>query len=149
MTRRRRQAPSKERYAKAHPPVTAHLDVETYAQVQALHERSGLSFAELLRRSLGVVAKDVETVRLRGYEEGLKKGTDLGYAAGFKAGCAQTKARYAITYACCLCGLDCELAPASEDAKVAAEALWAAGWAHQRCLDEKARTGSVVYKGRR
>ena len=149
MTRRRRQAPSKQRYAEAHPTITAHLDVETYAQVQALHERSGLPFAELLRRSLGVVAKDVETVRLRGYNEGLKRGTETGYSAGYKAGYARAEAEHTVTYPCSLCGLDLDMAPGSDEAKAAAEALREAGWAHTSCVEEKEHTGYVVYRGGR
>jgi hypothetical protein len=116
------QPPSRRRYAAAHPTIGVHCDRETYDALIALRERSGLSFAQLFRRALGVVEKDVaaiEAARARGYW--------------------QAKARYCLTTPCCGCGQPIEILAGTE---MEEKAVYASrGWGHSECIRAGASPG--------
>jgi hypothetical protein len=121
----RHQPPSRARYAAQHPTIGVHCDRETYQRLVALRERSGMSFGQLIKQGLGVAEKDIETVRARGYEEGLQTGRRAGYT--------HARSLYRLTYACSRCQGPIAIEAGSEEAKIATAALTARGWQHVQC----------------
>ncbi len=126
MTAKRNPPPSRARYAAQHPTVGVHCDWETYQRLVALRERSGLSFGQLVKQTLGVAEKDLDTIRTRAYAEGLE--------AGRRAGWTHARSLYRLTYACSICQVPMDIQVGSEDAKVAVAAVVEEGWAHAECL---------------
>jgi hypothetical protein len=110
------QPPSRRRYAAAHPTIGVHCDRKTYDALIALRERSGLSFGQLFRQALGVVTKDVEAARGRGYRE--------------------AKARYCLTTPCSGCGKPMEILAGSKMAERAVRGV--RRWRHHKCIESGA-----------
>jgi hypothetical protein len=123
---KRHQPPSRARYATQHPTIGVHCDRDTYQRLVALRERSGLSLGQLVKQELGVLEKDIDTVRTRAYAEGLE--------AGRKAGYAHARSLYRPTYPCSICLGPVAIEPGSEEAKIAVAAVVEEGWAHAECL---------------
>jgi hypothetical protein len=125
MASRRRQPPSRARYAARHPTIGVHCDLETYQRAAALRERSGLSFGQLFKQELGLAEKDTKRARALGYAEGLE--------AGRRAGYAEARNLYRLTYPCFVCRRPMEVSVDSEEAKIAVAAITARGWGHDKC----------------
>ena len=121
MSKPNNQPPSRQRWAAAHPTIGVHVDVETYAKLVELRQRSGLSFSQLVRQTLGVVEMDVATVEGSSFER------------GWEEGYAEAQARYALTIACSVCGQFEDIEADSEAGKVAAAALARLTWGHAKC----------------
>jgi hypothetical protein len=77
MTRRHRP-PSRVRYAETHPSITVHFDLDTYAKVMELRERSGLTPNQLIRQALGSMESHIETIQTRGRATILEEGRKTG-----------------------------------------------------------------------
>jgi hypothetical protein len=79
----------------------------------------------LVKQELGVAEEDIDTVRERAHAK--------GFEAGRKAGCAQARSLYRLTFACSICQGPTAIPAGSEAAKVATAAVVAGGWAHDEC----------------
>ena len=123
---KRQQPPSRARWAAQHPTIGVHCDRETYEKALALRQRHGLSFGQQFKQALGLLEKDLDTVRTRAYAEGLE--------AGRRAGWTHARSLYRLTYACSSCQVPMDIQVGSEEAKVAVAAVVAEGWAHDECL---------------
>jgi hypothetical protein len=133
MTRAGRQPPSRARYAAAHPTIGIHVDRATYDRLLALRDQSGLSFAQLILRTLGEVEFDVHTARRLGKEEGLTEGMDTGLANGRVDGYADAVGEFRVTYSCAKCGVELVVRAGSPAAKAATGWLLEKRWGHRDC----------------
>lgn len=157
---KKHRAPARGRYDATHPALTVHFDLETYAQVVELSQRSGLTSSEVVRRGLGAVERSVDAVLARGHEQGVQEGHKAGYAdgyaegqsagaaearsagyaagrtagydEGYRAGYQEAVAIYRITYPCFKCGKPMEIC-ADMDELVAFTRRALVRWTHDDC----------------
>src|ERR1700730_4005417 len=146
MARRRRHVPpSRERYQRANPVVSVRVNAEARQRVDELKQKTGLSLGKLLLQGLDQLERDTgaafENGRKEGLEEGLRRGHAegrvTGYAEGTKAAFAQAKKQFRVTYSCVICGGTIDLLPGSEPARIAVDAVRAAGWGHAECHERR------------
>src|SRR5665213_3354816 len=123
MTRARRQPPSRVRYAAAHRTIGIHVDLAMYDRLMALRDQSGLSFAQLILRTLGEVELEVASARRLGEEAGMATGMETGLAQGRADGYAAGVGEFRITYPCAKCGAERGVPAGSPAAKAAADWL--------------------------
>ena len=73
-----KKPPSRIRYERSHPVVSARLSMEDYRKLMELKRRRGVSLAQLIREVIGTAKADFDWFyRIgyeKGYEDGLKKG---------------------------------------------------------------------------
>lgn len=96
----------------------------------------GVTTVELVRRALDGFARDTETARRKGFEEGRKTGEASQRAEDFNAGFSEAKEHYAIVYTCTRCRLSGPITAGSPAADVALAAIRARGFYHVECGDE-------------
>lgn len=128
--------PSRARYAAAHPTIGIHVTSDVYTRLVALRDVSGHSFGTLVQENLGVIEKEYQSVRKRGFDDGHV----VGVAEGRRAGYLEALHLYCVSYSCSICGLPMRLRPGSRAAKVAAEALGEMGWGHSQCHQRRRPT---------
>ncbi len=78
---KRKAPPSRIKYEKSHPTVTCRVSKELYDRLDKSRKVDGKSFADILRRGLGIVEKNNKKLIqaknkgwIEGYEEGLEDG---------------------------------------------------------------------------
>ena len=124
----KKKSPSRVRYEQAHPTVSCRVSQKIYDRLQAVREREGRSFADILKVGLGLLE-----VRAKGEAEIRKQ----GHAEGYKKGYAEAARTYMVTYPCSVCRKI--LAVTSTNAKEAIrQYMQEHGWGHQEC-HEKSR----------
>ena len=135
--RRRREPPSRVRYAATHPTIGIHVTLEERELLRTLSANSGLSVTQLAKQALSILEADLEAVRKKCLQEGIGKGKALGqkegYTEGRRDGFAEAKAQYGIPYPCARCGGPMLLGAGSASAREAVRMLRAAGWGHKDC----------------
>ena len=141
--RKKHQPPSRLRYAATHPTIGIHVTLEEREVLRTLSETTGLSVTQLTKQALGVLKADVEAVRKRGMQDGIRKGKAAGrtegYAQGRSEGYATAKARYAVAYPCAKCGGDIVMRAGLADAIESVRMLRTAGWAHKNFPSPRSR----------
>jgi hypothetical protein len=138
----RHRTPSRVRYAAAHPTIGIHVDVATRARFEALREKTGLSYTQLILTALGELELDVDAARSRGwndaheevveesYLEGYSDGYDEGHENGEHEGYLRGLDADRVTYSCARCGKDLMLWPGGADADAAVARLQQERWRH-------------------
>lgn len=120
MAKKKRGSPSRIKYEKNHPTVSARLPKEKRERLLALLRSLGITLPQLLLHFIDeyeIKVKPVDEARQAGYEE--------------------AKKTYMVTYPCNVCGEP--LAITGEQAKDAASrCMTEQGWGHKEC-HEKAR----------
>ncbi len=116
---KRRKSPSREKYEKENPTVSARLAKETRDRLRGVLTKQGMSLADALR----VLAGELE-VKVRPSDEARQ----LGYK--------EAKNLYMVTYPCRICGNPITLT--SQKAKEAASRYMVEhGWGHAECNKRK------------
>jgi hypothetical protein len=131
----RHRPPSRARYAATHPSKTVHFDQETYAMVEELLERSGLTANQFIRQALGSMERHIGEIQERGRLRHTEEGRKLGFAEGYQRGYAEAATKFGLPYPCPGCGEPIVLEAGDEDACRALELLAQEGWGHKDCVD--------------
>ena len=115
MKRDKKNPPSREKYEKENPTVSARLPIEKRDKLLSVLRRLGLSLRNLL---IGVV--DETDIKLKPIDEARKTGYE------------EAKERYMVLFPCDTCG---ELLPITSPKakKVAGQLMSDAGWGHATC----------------
>lgn len=129
MRRARHRPPSRLRWIQDHPTVGIHLTRAEHERLTEIRERTGASFAALLRAAVLDEDTDLERIRLQAFENGVAEGLRRGQAAGYAA----AKQAYGLTYLCSQCEQPILLRAGSRSAEAATEALELRGWHHRSC----------------
>jgi hypothetical protein len=116
---RKHVAPSRLRYERSHPCVSLRLTQEELKTLREIQQRTGLSLAEITRRSLGAHRRQTREA----YERGRK--------AGYQDGLGRFEAP------CKICHqpmhFDLKSAGGSKAAEVIRQAF--SSWGHPKCLE--------------
>jgi len=117
MVKASHKPPARVRYEESHPTVSCRLDRDTYALLkQRLEDLGGVSFADFVKDSLGVLQlkmPDVKEIREKAYD--------------------QAKKDYQIWYFCNICGKKIDMSPNGDDHKTMIGYMKEHGWAHAKC----------------
>jgi hypothetical protein len=115
---KRHQAPSRARYAAAHPARTVRFKPETHAKIVAICERTGLSYNQAVNSAIdGLDEAAIEVIRARGEELGFRKGVLAARPPARAAGFAAAADVFRLTVPCSICGQPIELRNGSDDAR--------------------------------
>jgi predicted DNA-binding protein len=123
-----KKPPSRIRYEKAHPVVSARLDTETYQKLKEILQNEGKSFASFLK----AVINKAHNIHRRVYQSGY----------------AKAKKDWQMWYFCSICNERINLVPNSRTHKDIINYMKEMGWAHMRCCEreeEKLRWMSERY----
>jgi hypothetical protein len=135
--RKKHQPPSRARYAASHPTIGIHVTREERELLRTLTENTGLSATQLTKQALGILKADLEAVRKKCLQEGMRRGKVAGrtegYTEGHNDGYAEAKARYGVPYTCTKCGGEILMHAGKPSAIRAATMLRDAGWGHIDC----------------
>ena len=111
-TERGHKPPSRVRYEASHPTVTVRLSAEVHKRLLKLCQTTGKSPADVMREAVGV--------------------QEVSAGSAYQKGSQDTKALYAVTWKCPVCGKDVT-ARAEQSKKLAGEYLAQLGWKHGEC----------------
>ena len=73
-----KKPPSRIRYERSHPVVSARLSMEDYKKLMELKRQRGVSLAQLIREIIGTAKADFNWFYRMGYEKGYKDGYRRG-----------------------------------------------------------------------
>jgi predicted DNA-binding protein len=121
----RRKPPSRVRYEKTHPVVSARLGMDDYKRLREILETEGKSFAQFLRE----IINKAKVKYSKAYQ--------LGYNIG--------KGEWQIWYHCSICGERINVTPNGESHKALMEYLEGEGWGHASCHEERRRRRGYRY----
>jgi len=130
---RKRQPPSRVRYAYENPTIGIHVTREERELLRTLSQESGRSVSQLVKQALSILKADIDAIRTHCLQEGIAKGKRIGRAEGRREGNAETVARYRLAYPCPKCGEPIVILVGSKIADAAIEMLAGAGWRHAQC----------------
>jgi len=120
MAKAKHRPPARIRYEEAHPTVSCRLDRNTHTLLKQRLEDLGVSFADFVKDSLGVLKHkmlDVEEMRKIAWNEGYLQGLE------------QVK----IWYFCAVCGKRVDMSPDGNDHKAMIGYMKEHGWRHASC----------------
>lgn len=120
---KKKKTPSRARYERSHPVVSARVDRQLYDRLQAAKLAEGKSFTDILRIGLGMLEVKVrkeKEIRQEAYEEGQLNGYEL---AEFE---------YKVTYPCSKCKRMMEVTTEGEK-KAIRKFMVENGWHHGDC----------------
>ena len=116
---KRRIPPSRQRYEESHPTVTVRVDRALYDELKTLKERTGHSFADILKIGLDKLQVVEEEIHTRGYMEGL----DFASKA------------FQVRYRCARCHRLHLTITRDKEKQDAADLMYQAGWYDPTCPD--------------
>ena len=125
--KRRKKSPSRVKYEKGHPVISARVDRELYEALEAMKEAEGLSNADLLK-----IAADKLEVKIRSEEKIKLQGFDEGYEQAAKT----AEELYMVTYPCSVCG-ETIIVETKEEKKAIAKYMVEHGWGHAKCIERR------------
>ncbi len=115
----KKKTPSREKYDKSHPTVSARMPTEERTKLYSLIRSRGQSLPQFL-----ISLADGQEIKTKTLEE------------AWKAGYQEAKKRYGVPFKCSECGGSIILtSPQAKEA--AASYLTRQGWAHVACLKKK------------
>jgi hypothetical protein len=113
--------PARVRYEESHPTVSCRLDNDTHDLLkQRLEDLGGVSFADFVKDSLGLLQLKIPDVK-----EMKRRAQDKGYN--------QAKNDYQIWYFCAVCGKRIDMCPNDEDHKAMIGYMREHRWGHTSC----------------
>jgi len=112
-----RKPPSRIRYEKSHPVVSARLNMEDYKRLKEILETEGKSFAEFLRE---VIHK-----------------AHVKYGKAYKLAYSRGRGDWQIWYYCDVCGERININPNGGSHKALIEYMKEGGWGHAECHEER------------
>lgn len=122
MRKKAKKTPSRIKYDKGHPTVSARLPAEKRVKLLLVLKKLGINLARLLTN----LADETE-IKLRPPDEARKE--------GFRNGYAEAKKLYAVTYPCGKCGKPITITNPETKAAVA-RYMVEHGWHHNECPKE-------------
>jgi|HubBroStandDraft_6_1064221.scaffolds.fasta_scaffold304242_2 hypothetical protein len=138
------QAPSRARYAAAHPARTVRFKPETHAKIVAICERTGLSYNQAVNSAVaGLDDAAIGVILARGEELGLQKGAKAARVEARAAGFAEAANVFRITVPCQGCSEPIEVRLDDSTASIAIRALIDAGFGHTACRRAPDRRGAL------
>jgi antitoxin component of RelBE/YafQ-DinJ toxin-antitoxin module len=117
-SKKKRKSPSREKYEKENPTVSARVSKETRDKLLEVLPKLGMSLADafkVLAGELEVKAVPIEEARRQGYEE--------------------AKKLYTVTYPCFVCGKPIVIT-SPETKGVVSKFLTTHGWGHTKCIEQ-------------
>jgi hypothetical protein len=128
----RPQAPTRRRYASAHPGCTVRLQPGPEAKVASIRERLEVSFNGGVNIAIdGLDDAALEAIHAHGYQQGYPEGFKASRDQGRAAGYAEAKRIYCLTFPCPWCGQPVEIRAGDVLAKLALLTVVAADIGHQ------------------
>ncbi len=124
MAKAKHRPPARIRYEETHPTVSCRLDRDTHTLLKQRLEDLGVSFADFVKDSLGVLEDkmpDVEEIREAAWCE--------GYTQGVK--------NSQIWYFCAVCGKRIDISPNGQSHKAMIGYMKEHGWAHTSCSGQQ------------
>jgi len=110
--------PARIRYEQSHPTVSCRVDRDTYDLLkQRLEDLGGVSFADFVKESLGLLHTDAKQIR----------------EAAWGAGYDEAKKDWQIWYFCAVCGKRIDMSPDSDSHKAMIGYMKEHGWRHTSC----------------
>lgn len=82
MAKKKKIPPSRIKYEEANPVVSARVDRELYEKLNETREKTGKSYADILKEGLGVQEPTTKKAYDRGYKAGFKEGKKEGIREG-------------------------------------------------------------------
>ena len=119
MAKKKTKPPSRERYEKNNPTVSARLPVETHDKLRLMLRKQGIGLPEALTafaNELEIKLKPLDEIRETSYQE--------------------AKSHYLVTYPCAVCGKIIEITN-PETKKAVATYMAEHGWGHSECHKKK------------
>ena len=118
MVKATRKPPARVRYEKSHPTVSFRLSTDEHELLkQRLEDLGGISFAEYIKQSLGLIQPDIEEIKEQAGHEGYDQATE---------DCQ-------IWYYCAVCGKRINMEPDSDSHKAMIGFMNDHGWGHASC----------------
>lgn len=114
-----KKPPSRIRYEKSHPVVSARLNMEDYKRLKEILRTEGKSFAQFLKEIINKA--DVEHVKT--------------YERGYREGVEDTQ----IWYYCKVCGESIIITPNGKSHMALIEYMEEHGWGHASCHEASGR----------
>lgn len=123
-TRAAHKPPARARYEESHPVVSCRLSRDEHELLkQRLDDLGGVSFADFLRDTLGVIKLQVrETQDIK--------------ARALKTGYDQSRQDHQIWYFCAVCGERINMSPNNKDHKSMIVYMKEHRWGHANCLGQ-------------
>jgi predicted transcriptional regulator len=113
----------------SNPSVSFRIPLEVRERLDELKAKTGQSLGELLRQSLGVTERNVQSAHDTGWDEGRA----IGIEQGKKWGYAEAKQEWLIYYYCNICKDKIEIRPNTPVHQAIVDALYERNWGHSRC----------------
>ena len=112
--------PARIRYEESHPTVSFRLTKAEHKLLKQRLEDIGMSFAEFVKESLGILQPrlhDIETIREEAWNEGFKNAYE----------------KYWVWYLCNCCRKPIDISPNSDAHKDILRYMKEKGWGHRSC----------------
>ena len=110
--------PARIRYEQSHPTVSCRLDKDTHDLLQQrLEDLGGVSFADFVKQSLGLIQPDIDEIKQEAYNEGYD----------------EAKEDYQIWYFCAVCGDQIDMSPNGNDHEAMIGYMGEHGRGHPSC----------------
>ena len=118
MVKATHKPPARVRYEKSHPTVSFRLSRDEYGLLkQRLEDLGGVSFAEFVKQSLGLIQPDIDEIKLASWEEGYDK----------------AEKEHQIWYFCAVCRERIDMSPNSDSHRAMIGFMKEHGWGHASC----------------
>jgi hypothetical protein len=138
MPPKRREPPSRARYAARHPAHSIRFDPETEAKIVAIRERTGCSFNQAVCTAVsGLDDAAIEVIHAKALQQGFERGVNTARAPAHAAGFAAGAHLYRLTVPCANCHEPIEILNDDSSADSVRRVLIEAGIAHTTCPSQR------------
>jgi len=118
MAKATHKPPARIRCEQSHPTVSFRLDRDTHTLLkQRLEDMGGVSFADFVKESLGLIHTDIQEIKESAFSEGY----------------IQAEEECQIWYFCAVCGKRIDMSPNSDSHKAMIGYMKEHRWAHKSC----------------
>jgi len=118
MAKTTHKPPARIRYEQSHPTISFRLDRGTYDLLkQRLEDLGGVSFADFVKESLGLLHTDIKEIRKTAWGEGYD----------------EAEKDWQIWYFCNICGERIDMSPNSDSHKAMIGYMKDHSWGHDSC----------------
>jgi hypothetical protein len=134
MPPKRREPPSRARYAARHPAHSIRFDPKTEAKIVAICERSGCSFNQAVCTAVnGLDDATIEVIHAKALQQGFERGVNAARAPAHAAGFAAGAHLYRLAVPCAKCRVPIEIRHDDSSADSVLRLLIDRGIAHITC----------------
>jgi hypothetical protein len=117
MVKATHKPPARIRYEQSHPTVSFRLDRDIHTLLKQRLEDLGVSAADFIKESLGLIHTDIEEIKESAFSEGYDQAIE----------------DYEIWYYCNVCGKRMSMSPSGDDHKAMIGYMKEHGWGHASC----------------